>query len=198
MGIDHPVREFDGRVIAVMHLNNGGTVLVVSPKSKRYIVNEIRDAVSFALKRGTYTIECLYERSCGAVIFKMEDDRCKYLLIKNKRSAHWGFPKGHIEDGENEYETAEREVFEETGLSIKILPHFAAKSEYSIQGRVEKTVTIFVAQCTSETVKMQEEEIDDASWCSYEKALSMLKFDNDRSILKQAQRFLLKRHFKVE
>ncbi|MFR2841802.1 MAG: NUDIX domain-containing protein [Acutalibacteraceae bacterium] len=36
------------------------------------------------------------------------------MLIKNKRSAHWGFPKGHMEKGETREETAKREIGEET------------------------------------------------------------------------------------
>lgn len=45
--------------------------------------------------------------------------RKKYLLIKND-SGHIGFPKGHIEVGETERQTARREVFEETGIDIEI------------------------------------------------------------------------------
>ena len=199
MGINHPVKEFEGRVIAVIHVNETGeSILVVSPKSKHFIINEIRASLDFIYKRSEYTLDCLYERSCGAVIFKIADSKLQYLLIKNKRSAHWGFPKGHIEEGETEYETAKREVFEETGLSVELIPHFSAKSEYSIQGRVEKTVTIFIAECVNETLRVQEEEIDDAIWCNYEKALSMLKFENDRSILRQAQKFLAKKNLTAE
>lgn len=195
MGINHPVREFEGRVIAVLKTGNHKVYAVVAPKSRRYIVNDIRSAIAFAFGNQEYSIECLYERSCGAVIFNFQNQKCKYLLIKNKRSAHWGFPKGHVEDGESDFETARREILEETGLTVEFLPFFSAKSEYSIQGRVEKTVTIFIAKCISDQLKIQEEEIDDAVWCSYEKAITMLKFDNDRSILRQAHKFLAKKGF---
>lgn len=57
-----------------------------------------------------YRLECLYESSCGAVIFHDIKGEVRYLLIKNKRSAHWGFPKGHIERGETKEQTAIREV----------------------------------------------------------------------------------------
>ena len=43
MGINHPVRNFDGRVIATVKRNNGkGVVWVVAPKSTRFIVNDIK------------------------------------------------------------------------------------------------------------------------------------------------------------
>lgn len=73
MGIDHPVREFDGRVIAIVRRNNHkGIVWVAAPKSKHFIVNEICDAIDFAEGHYGYTLECLYERSCGAVVYRMD------------------------------------------------------------------------------------------------------------------------------
>ena len=132
MGIDHPVREFDGRVIAIVRRNNHkGIVWVAAPKSKHFIVNEICDAIDFAEGHYGYTLECLYERSCGAVVYRMDAGQPLYLLIKNKRSAHWGFPKGHMEKGETQEETAKREVLEETGMHIRLLPDFSSKSEYT-------------------------------------------------------------------
>lgn len=119
----------------------------------------------------------------------------QYLLIKNKRSENWGFPKGHIEQGETERQTATREVLEETGLHINILPEFSAKSEYSIQGRVEKFVTIFLATSEDTALKIQEEEIDDYAWADYVNALKILKFDNDRSIMRQANKFLKRKEY---
>jgi hypothetical protein len=42
MGVTHKVRIFEGRVIAIIKRENkGGIILVVAPKSKRYIVHQI-------------------------------------------------------------------------------------------------------------------------------------------------------------
>ena len=51
-----------------------------------------------------------YEKSCGAVVFTRIDNNIKYLLIQNLEGIY-GFPKGHVEDGESETQTAIREVF---------------------------------------------------------------------------------------
>ena len=41
MGINHPVRNFDGRVIATVKIpKTKGVIIVVSPKSKRFIAKE--------------------------------------------------------------------------------------------------------------------------------------------------------------
>ena len=106
MGVTHRVRVFEGRVIAtIKRKETGEIILVVAPKSKRYIIHQIEDAVEFAEPMGSYEITCLYESSCGAIVYRIINGETRFLLIKNKRSANWGFPKGHIERGENEKET---------------------------------------------------------------------------------------------
>lgn len=192
MGIDHPVRNFDGRVVANIRRENEPNVWVVAPKSTRFIINDIRPAIEFAFGKSGYTLECLYESSCGAVVFRMIGGELRYLLIKNKRSANWGFPKGHIERGETKEETARREVLEETGIRIQILPGFISKSEYTIQGKVEKSVSIFVAKTSDTQTKIQREEIEDYVWLNYAKAIKTLKFENDRSILEKANEYLIR------
>ena len=192
MGINHPVRNFDGRVIAIVRRNGGkGVVLVVAPKSTRFIVNDIRRAIDFAEGRNGYTLECLYESSCGAVVFRNDATEKKFLLIRNKRSAHWGFPKGHIEPGENNEQTAIREVLEETGINIRVLPNFKKCSEYTIQGRIEKSVSIFLAETDDVEYTIQPEEIEECGWFSYYDALKTLNYDNDKRILEQAKQYLL-------
>ncbi len=191
MGINHPVRNFDGRIIATVRRNYGkGVVWVVAPKSTRFIVNDIKSAIDFAEGRIGYSIDCLYESSCGAVVFNDSNEERKFLLIRNKRSAHWGFPKGHIEQGETKEETAKREVLEETGLSIEILPGFVKNSEYTIQGKIEKSVSIFLGKTDELKYKIQEEEIEECGWYSYSEALKVLNYDNDKHILNEAVHFL--------
>ncbi len=191
MGINHPVRTFDGRVIAVIRHNDGtAPVYVVAPKSTRFINHQVEDAVSFAEEGRIKKLDCLYERSCGAIVYRFIGGELTFLLIKNSRSSNWGFPKGHVERGESNKDTAKREVLEETGIHITILPDFASKSEYTIQGRVEKAVTIFLAKTNDVNTKIQHEEIEDYAWLNYDKAMDRLKFSNDRNMLKNANDFL--------
>lgn len=190
MGINHPVRNFDGRVIASIRRFGGkGLVWVVAPKSTRFIIHDVKKAIDFAEGRNGYNIECLYESSCGAVVFRQEGNQKKILLIRNKRSAHWGFPKGHIEPGETNEETAIREVLEETGLHIKILPDFIQSSEYTIQGKIEKSVVIFLAETTEKEYKLQIEEIEECGWFDYQGAMHTLNYENDKRILEKANRY---------
>ena len=114
------------------------------------------------------------------------------MLIKNKRSLNWGFPKGHMERGESEHMTAYREVLEETGIHINFLPDFRVKSEYSIQNRIEKKVIIFLATTNDTRTIIQREEIEEYLWLGYDKALEALRFSNDKQILIKANEYLKK------
>ncbi len=191
MGVTHKVRMFEGRVIAIIKRKRMmGVMLVVAPKSKRYIVHEIEDAIAFAEEKGSYDLSCLYECSCGAIVYRIINGEVRYLLIKNKRSSNWGFPKGHMERGENEKETAYREVLEETGIRIRFLPDFRFKSEYSIQGRIEKRVIIFLATTDDTNTIIQREEIEEYLWLEFDRAFKSLSFPNDRHLLKKAKEYL--------
>ena len=191
MGINHPVRSFDGRVVGIVRYDGSNEIdWVVAPKSTRFINIDIANGIEFAVKNKKHTLECLYERSCGAVVYRNIGGMIRFLLIKNRRSAHWGFPKGHVEKGENDHQTAYREVLEETGIRINIHPDFITKSQYTIQGKVEKNVNIFLAATQDTQTIIQKEEIEDYIWLGYEKALNKLRFDNDRNILTKAYNYL--------
>lgn len=191
LGVDHPVRNFDGRVTAVIKDKKRHAVyLVVAPKSKRYIIHDIAPAVSFMHKGHGVSIECFYERSCGAVVFRDINGEKRFLLIKNKRSAHWGFPKGHVEEGETDEQTATREVLEETGLHITIFPDFKAKSAYTIQGRIDKSVLIFLATTKDTQTVIQQSEIEDYIWLGFDACLQTLNYENDKSILMRAKTYM--------
>ena len=191
LGVNHPVRVFEGQIIAVIHYKNvKKSALVVAPKNMRRIDYEIRDVLEFNEPRDSYNLECLYEHSCGAVVFRKINDEYRFLLIKNRRSTHWGFPKGHMEKGETREETAIREVLEETGVHINILEGFCSESEYRIGARIEKRVEVFLASTEDTQTVIQKEEIEDYIWLRYPEALETLKFDNDKEIIESVKQYM--------
>ena len=56
-----------------------------------------------------------------ASIFVIDPDTKKILLVKHKEFQKWVQPGGHLEDNEIPEETAAREVYEETGIKVKIM-----------------------------------------------------------------------------
>jgi len=94
------------------------------------------------------------ETSCGIIPFRRRDGRLEYLLlhsamVRNPEAA-WEFPKGSVEPGETEMETALRELREEAGIiAIDVLPDFRDQVHYQYRRggkEIEKTVTFFVGE----------------------------------------------------
>ena len=67
-----------------------------------------------------------HEKSCGAICYTREEGAPRVLVICHRYGGHWAFPKGHVEAGESEEETAMREVREETGAQHSQLEAISA------------------------------------------------------------------------
>lgn len=192
MGIDHPVENFDGRIIGaiVPKKKHAKKIWIIAPKSTRYINIDILNYLDIENDFPNYKLECLYESSAGAVIYREILGEVRFLLIKNKRSANWGFPKGHVERGETNEDAAKREILEETGVHVNLHDGFEVQSKYTINRKIQKNVSIFVGTTNDTNTLIQQEEIADYIWLSYEKALARLNFENDKEILIKAHKFL--------
>ena len=121
------------------------------------------------------------EKSCGCIIVKNE----KVLLVYEKNRNFWGFPKGHMEDGENEIETALREVKEEVGIDVEIDIEKRYTLNYIIRNEIDKTTVLYIAKPKNENFVLQEDEIENAKWCSYDEALDILTFDNWKEMFRK-------------
>lgn len=180
-----------GTVIAVVGKGSmSGEKYVVAPKGRVYYEPQIRRAVILAEGSAPKKINCLFEKSCGAVVFRRERGETQFLLVKNKNGRHWGFPKGHVEDGETEQQTALREIKEETGLSVEILDGFREISEYRPFGKIKKQVVFFVARAKETNVTIQQAEIDRFQWATLNESLARFRYENDQRVLKAAAEWL--------
>lgn len=121
-----------------------------------------------------------YEKSCGAIV--VEDG--KVLLVKHN-AGHWDFPKGHVEEGETEFETAIREVKEETNIDIKIEKENKYISEYSPKENVMKTVIYFIGEKVGGEDKPQIEEVSDVEWVDVNKAVERITHQKSKEIMMQ-------------
>ena len=126
-----------------------------------------------------------YEKSCGAVIFR-KTDVWNVLLIRHNKGRHVSFPKGHVEPGETESQTAEREILEETGLRVKVDRRFRAENRYNIRPDTQKLVVIFAAMTDQAEITPQPEEIAEAFWLPVEEAATRLTYERDRKIMRDA------------
>jgi bis(5'-nucleosidyl)-tetraphosphatase len=131
------------------------------------------------------------ERSAGAVVFKEGDRGRQYLLLQN--AGRWDFPKGGVEEGESELETALREVREETGLdSLAFVPGFRRVVEYFYRREkksVHKQVVYLLARAGDGEVMISHEH-QGFGWFSYHEAIEQASYDNSKKILADAERFI--------
>lgn len=130
----------------------------------------------------------IQERSCGAVVYRITATGVQILLQQHKNGGHWSFPKGHVEAGETDEQTALREISEETGLTVALNTEFRAVNTFSPKEGVMKDVIYFAGLAEPDAaLTAQEEEVTALGWFSPAPALQQLTYPTDREIL---QRFL--------
>ncbi len=127
------------------------------------------------------------EKSCGALVYRSHGGKLELLLIRHRFGGHWSFPKGHVESGENEEQTALREVREETGLEIELAEGFRQSVEYFPKPYIKKQVVYFLGRAVSGDVRRQEEEISELRWVDIDEAHRMVPFANDKNLIQQAR-----------
>jgi len=132
-----------------------------------------------------------YEKSCGAVVFTRVNGEIRYVLAQNLEG-YYGFPKGHVESGETEEQTALREIREEVGLSPRLIEGFRTSAEHPLPSKpgVIKQVVYFLAEYENQTISFQKEELMSAPLVTYEEAMALFVFDSSKRILTEAHRFL--------
>lgn len=174
LGIDTPVSECTVRVIGIAHRENDvEDKLVAAPEGMVFDQAQIAKAIHFQEQYYKTTVESLFEKSCGAILFKREKGNIFLLLLHETRSRFWSFPKGHMEEDETEEQTAVREVLEETGLQVELLPDFRESVEYSIGVNKRKQAVFFLAEIQKDPI-LCEGEIESYRWVSLAEVYAML------------------------
>ena len=131
-----------------------------------------------------------YEKSCGAIVFRKFHGNIELLLIKHANGGHWSFPKGHVEAGETEVETAIREIREETGIEVMIDPTFREIVSYYPKRDIKKDVIYFIAKAKTYDYTPQEEEISQIKWVELDRVHQLLTYDNDKQLVNKARQIM--------
>jgi len=140
------------------------------------------------------------EQSAGIIVYRINSENIPEFLLLNGDAIGWGFPKGHIDKGENLIQTAKRETYEETSLKIsKLESGFKQEVKYFLKknwstGKQYKTpklkmVTYFLAEVPYESnVRISHEHIG-FLWLPYSKAKKKQLFN--KKLLKYAKDYIL-------
>ncbi len=129
-----------------------------------------------------------FEKSCGALVIRHDDvtNTDYILMIRHRPGGYRSFPKGHVEAGETERQTALREVLEETSVHISILPDFRHVVCYTPAPAVEKEVVYFLARTEQIEIHPRRGEIAQVEWVPLLTAERYLTHDNDKQVLHAA------------
>jgi 8-oxo-dGTP pyrophosphatase MutT (NUDIX family) len=123
----------------------------------------------------------------------MEGDSEPEYLLLHYVAGHWDFPKGNIEAGEKEKQTAIREIREETGITdVEFFDGFRMKIEYKYKhGKklVRKEVVFYLARTGTRQVILSHEHIGFA-WQKFDDAIQQLTFRNAMNLLSAAKEYL--------
>ena len=127
--------------------------------------------------------------SAGGIII---NDKNEVALTCHEGGRHWNFPKGRVEPGENLEETAQREVYEETGIKDAKLVKFLGKYQRfrlgadGISENKSELKIIYLYLFKSNQTKMKPIDPDNpcAEWFAKDKILDILKHPKDKKFFR--------------
>ncbi len=132
-----------------------------------------------------------HEKSCGAVVYTVKDGQI-FILVEKMRLGHTSIPKGHVENGESEEDTALREIMEETALPVQLDTGFRRTINYSPEPGVSKDVVFFAARALGNNIVPQASEVSQALFLPADDAIAAMTFDSDRETIRAACRYIEK------
>ncbi len=157
---------------------------------------QIKEKVIYSFNLGktvnVWGIKMKHEKSCGAIVFTRLNNQIKYLIIESI-NGDFGFPKGHVESGETEVETALREIFEEVGIKPTLIDGFRETVEYYIPSvDVQKQVVFFLGEYNNQEIIPQKTELLSADLFTFDQAIKLFKHQNNLDLLIKANNYLCK------
>ncbi len=168
LGVNEPISEFDGQVIAfIQRKNDCEDKLVVALVGSVYHQGQIASAVHFQEQYFDIRIISAFEKSCGVLPYRIVNGQKEFLLVFESYSKCWSLPKGHMEARETETQTALRELYEETGLTAALDTSRTASIAYPISSFARKEVVFYLGLVTG-VPKVREGEIDSYKWVTAE------------------------------
>lgn len=136
-------------------------------------------------------MKTVHEYSAGSIIYRINKNEIEFLLVQSMLNRTWGFPKGHLEAGENNVQAAKREVYEEVGLRPNYDFSFEESLTYKIARDRLKIVTLFLSEfIPSQKIKLQKSEIGAFKWVNLEAASSCLHYEELNELLRKAQDYI--------
>lgn len=104
----------------------------------------------------------------------------------------WSMPKGHVEPGEDKSATAEREVWEETGIHGEVFAELGVIDYWFVSEgkRIHKTVYHHLLRYVDGDLNDEDPEVTEVSWIPAHQLIEHLAFADERKLARQAHDLL--------
>ena len=142
----------------------------------------------------------MYERGIEVVVgtYIIDDNRNVLLFKSPKWADQWTVCGGHIEVGETMEEATEREVFEETGLKVKIQDIFSVSESFVHPPKFKRDAHFIFIDSISKiisdkSIKLDDRELTEYKWFNINEAIELTNVTDscNRGLIK------LKKHLRV-
>lgn len=125
-------------------------------------------------------------RAAGGIVL---GDKAQVAMVRHERGANtWFFPKGRVEESEDEEATARREIAEETGLTdLEFLGDLGTYERYHLnpEGNVErseiKEIHMFLFAANPHAILSPTHEIAEAKWVPFRQVATECGSIGDRA-----------------
>ena len=131
------------------------------------------------------------ELSAGAVLYTVINNEVNYLLLLDFHN-NWGFPKGHLEQGETIVQASLREIKEEVGIDAVLDTNFKEELIYTMPNGIEKHSIYYIGRYADQNPIKQLEEVQDIKILPYEQAINLVSFNNMKDVLEKANKYINK------
>ncbi|WP_084684432.1 NUDIX hydrolase [Corynebacterium massiliense] len=104
----------------------------------------------------------------------------------------WSMPKGHVEDGEDKSATAEREVWEETGVHGQVFAELGTIDYWFVSDgvRIHKTVHHHLLRFVDGVLNDEDPEVTEVSWIPVSTLIEHLAYADERKLARTAHDIL--------
>jgi len=139
------------------------------------------------------------------IVFRKNKNKYEYLLLKRipEKGGFWQPPCGGMEDTDKtKLDAAHREVFEETGISkgkiLRVIEnvHYFVMSKHYLTNEPMEPVEEFVlgfevkSDAEIDIAKNNCAEHEEYRWVSFEEAIKLLKWENNKDAFRKLKKVL--------